>query len=358
MTNDPGENRRKAPPGPGPRVPTGWCTEEPEKSRGTAPSHRKSVRDPDYSAENTRKSPPRTFDGEVTVSAPAKINLTLDVTGLGEGGYHTIDSAMQTVSLYETVTVKKSRSLTLSSNARYIPTDRGNLAYRAAEEFFLFTGIKSGAEIRIKKKIPIKAGLAGGSADAAGAIVGLDRLYRTGLSKEELCRIGRKVSSDVPFIIQGGTKRATGRGEILSPCPALPPCRIVLAMPLLGSSTPRAYKGYDELGLTLPPRTPGLLSALEKGDLPLCCRNMKNDLEAATGKEIVRQTRALKKTLSENGALAALMTGSGAAVFGIFDDPAKAKTAGRRVRRLCRSVFYVRPVPSGAAVKKEVRGNP
>ena len=142
---------------------------------------------------------------KITVIAPAKINLSLDITGVDERGYHLLDMIMQSVSLFERVTVtKKDSDITLSSNARYIPTDSKNVAVKAAMLFFEYTGIDGGCHIHIRKTVPIKAGMAGGSADAAGVIVGLDKLYGTNLTKEQMCEIGAKAGSDVPFMIMGG----------------------------------------------------------------------------------------------------------------------------------------------------------
>ena len=285
---------------------------------------------------------------KVKVIAPAKINLSLNITGTDSRGYHLLDMVMQAVSVFEKVDIKKAdRGITLSSNARYIPTDERNVAYKAAREFFAATGISGGAEIFIKKRIPIKAGMGGGSADAAAVLKGLDRLYGTYLSTAQLCEIGAKAGSDVPFMIAGGTRRVGGTGEILSPCPPLPDCHIVICMPYRGVSTPAAFAKFDRLGEKTFVDTDGLIEAMAARDIKKCARLMANDLEKAADLDRIYR---LKKSLCENGALGALMTGSGAAVFGIFDDEAAAKAALQNIKRACRSIFLAKPVNYGAKI--------
>ena len=144
---------------------------------------------------------------QVNVIAPAKLNISLDVTGVDEKGYHLLDMIMQTVSVFEKITLTKQDEISMTSNAKFIPTDDKNVAVKAAIKFFEYTGINGGVHIHIKKTVPIKAGMAGGSADAAGVIVGLDYMYGTKLSVDQLCEIGLKCGSDIPFMIHGGTKR-------------------------------------------------------------------------------------------------------------------------------------------------------
>ena len=201
---------------------------------------------------------------KITVIAPAKINLSLDVVGLDDRGYHLLDMIMQTVSLFERVTVtKKEADITLTSNARYIPTDSKNVAVKAAMLFFEYTGIQGGCHIHIIKSVPIKAGMAGGSADAAGVIVALDKLYETNLTRVQMCEIGAKAGSDVPFMIMGGTKRVQGVGDIINPCPAMPRCHLVICMPEKGVSTPAAFANYDALGEKTLVETDKLVQAME-----------------------------------------------------------------------------------------------
>ena len=287
---------------------------------------------------------------KVTVIAPAKVNLSLDVTGIDERGYHLLDMIMQTVSLFERVTVtKKEAEITLSSNARYIPTDSKNVAVKAAMLFFEHTGIQGGCHIHIKKTVPIKAGMAGGSADAAGVLVALDKLYETHLSKEQLCEIGAKAGSDVPFMIVGGTKRVQGVGDIIMPCADMPRCHLVICMPEKGVSTPAAFANYDKLGEKTLVETDKLVEAMENDDIYSVAKYMANDLEKAAASE---DTQPIKEALIAQGAIGSVMTGSGAAVFGVFDDEEKAVAACDYFRSKVRSVFVAKPVDFGATIVK------
>lgn len=288
---------------------------------------------------------------KVTVIAPAKINLSLDILGVDERGYHLLDMIMQTVSLFERVTVsKKKKDITLSSNARYIPTDSKNVAVKAAMLFFEYTGIQGGAHIHIKKTVPIKAGMAGGSADAAGVIVGLDKIYETNLTHQQMCEIGAKAGSDVPFMIMGGTKRVQGVGEIIKPCPPMPRCHLVICMPDKGVSTPAAFANYDTLGEKTLVETDKLVAAMEENDIYGVAKYMANDLEKAAASEY---TQPIKEELIQQGAIGSVMTGSGAAVFGVFDDEDKAKAAVEYFRGRVRSVFIAKPVGFGATIVKD-----
>ena len=288
---------------------------------------------------------------KVTVIAPAKINLSLDILGVDERGYHLLDMIMQTVSLFERVTVsKKEKDITLSSNARYIPTDSKNVAVKAAMLFFEYTGIQGGVHIHIKKTVPIKAGMAGGSADAAGVIVGLDKIYETNLTRHQMCEIGAKAGSDVPFMIMGGTKRVQGVGEIIKPCPPMPRCYLVVCMPDKGVSTPAAFANYDTLGEKTLVETDKLVAAMEENDIYGVAKYMANDLEKAAASEY---TQPIKEELIQQGAIGSVMTGSGAAVFGVFDDEDKAKAAVEYFRGRVRSVFIAKPVGFGATIAKD-----
>ena len=287
----------------------------------------------------------------VTVIAPAKINLSLDITGVDEKGYHLLDMIMQTVSLFERVTItKQDESITLSSNARFIPTDSKNVAVKAAMQFFEYTGVKGGADIFIKKIVPIKAGMAGGSADAAGVIVGLDKLYGTNLTKEQMCEIGAKAGSDVPFMIMGGTKRVQGVGDIIMPCAPAPKCHFVICMPPKGVSTPTAFANYDKMGEKTLVETDKLVKAMEDGNVYDMAKYMANDLEKAAGS---KDTQPIKQMLIDEGAIGSVMTGSGAAVFGVFDDEEKAIKAAANLRLKVKSVFIAKPVNFGAIITSE-----
>ena len=291
---------------------------------------------------------------QVKVIAPAKINLSLDITGVDEKGYHLLDMVMQTISVFEKVTLTKQDDISMSSNAKFIPTDSRNTAVKAAVKFFEYTGIKGGVHIHIKKTVPIKAGMAGGSADAAGVIVGLNKLYDAGLTTEQMCEIGLMCGSDIPFMIHGGTKRIQGTGDIILPAPQMPQCHIVVCMPTKGVSTPQAYANYDEMGVKTLVENEKLLKAMKENNLAEMAKYMANDLEKAAGSD---ETEPIKKLLLDLGAIGSMMTGSGAAVFGIFDKEEKAEKAAKAIRDRetaakynIRSVFLAKPVNFGAKV--------
>ena len=294
---------------------------------------------------------------QVKVIAPAKINLSLDITGVDEKGYHLLDMVMQTISVFERVTLTKQEDITMSSNAKFIPTDSKNTAVKAAMKFFEYTGIKGGVHIHIKKTVPIKAGMAGGSADAAGVIVGLNHMYQAELSLEQMCEIGLMCGSDIPFMIHGGTKRIQGTGDIILPAPQMPQCHLVVCMPTKGVSTPQAYANYDAIGIKTVVENEKLLKAMEENNLGDIAKYMANDLEKAAGSE---ETEPIKKLLVELGAIGSMMTGSGAAVFGIFDSEETADKAAKAIRNkevslpcAIRSVFLAKPVSFGASVVKK-----
>ena len=283
----------------------------------------------------------------VTVLAPAKLNLTLGVTGFAENGYHTLDMLMQAVSLYEKVEVRKSAGLRLSLPGSRVPADGRNTAVKAALAFFHETGLLAGADITVHKRVPVRAGMAGGSADAAAGLVGLNELYGAHLSVQQLCAIGMKVGADVPFSILGGTARVTGVGDILTPMPACPKCWFTVCMPPQGVSTPRAYARFDEMGTDVKVDGEAAAAALYAGDLDALCAQMVNELqfssESTANEPICAALRAA-------GAKAALMTGSGAAVYGVFETRAQAEAAKTALLRTWPKVWAVHPVRCGAHV--------
>ena len=297
------------------------------------------------------------FMQQVKVIAPAKLNLSLEITGVDEKGYHLLDMMMQTVSVFEHITLTPQDDISMSSNARYIPTDSKNVAVKAAEKFFEYTGVKGGVHIHINKTVPIKAGMAGGSADAAGVIVGLDYMYGTNLTVEQMCEIGLKCGSDIPFMIHGGTKRIQGTGDIILPAPQMPDCYFVICMPTSGVSTPQAYANFDAMGVKANVDNEKLINAIKANDLAGIAKYMANDLELAAGSEY---TQPIKEALIRLGAVGSMMTGSGAAVYGIFDSEEKAQQAAAALKEksACekysiKSVFVAKPVPFGASVCKK-----
>lgn len=283
---------------------------------------------------------------ETMIEARAKINLTLDVTGRRDDGYHTVKMVMQTVRLHDAVKVtvthgeKKPQGIRLTCNLPYLPVDSRNLAYRAAELFYETTGtLLETCDIAIEKRIPVAAGLAGGSTDAAAVLRALDALHETGLSDEELCAMGLKLGADVPYCLRGGTMLAEGIGEELSPLPAMPHCYVVLCKPPFGVSTKEVYEQLDEIELEQRPDTDGIIRALEKGDFAGVCRRLHNVMEDVTAKKR-RQIAEIRAFLTENGADGTLMSGSGPTVYGLFSDENRARTAAKMLRHRFSDTFF------------------
>ncbi len=285
-------------------------------------------------------------DKSITLRAPAKINLFLDITGKRPDGYHTISGVMHTVGLWDDVTVsltpraKGDDPITLTCSRPDLPTDSGNLGYRAAEAFLAAVGRESdpefGISIHIEKRIPAAAGMAGGSTDAAAVLKGLNTLFGEPLDTDGLCRVGLTLGADVPFCIVGGAQVTEGVGEVLTPVRELPPCPMVIACGGEGVSTPGAYRALDQLfedfdGRLYAPREErlsALLDALDKGDLSGVAASVYNIFEYAV---LPRHSLAfpIKRLMQEHGATVTLMSGSGPSVFGIFPSRELAEQALR-----------------------------
>lgn len=261
--------------------------------------------------------------------AYAKLNISLDVTGKREDGYHNMLMVMQSISLSDELHIElnDSGSVTSRSNFRFVPGDDRNLAVKAAKVFFAKLGDKcSGAHIYIKKHIPVGSGMGGGSADAAAVLKALNRNFDSPYSPAELADIGAEVGSDVPFCVIGGTALVQGRGELISPLPSMPKCRFVVCKPSFSISTPELFKKLDTVPNRRHPDTAGIVEALEAGDLNRVCRRMYNVFEEVSDRRF-RCVAEIKSILLDHGALGAVMTGSGSAVFGVFDNDGKAETA-------------------------------
>lgn len=284
---------------------------------------------------------------QVTVIAPAKLNLTLDVTGILPGGYHALDMIMQTITLYERVTLRKSQGMSLRLPGSKVPPNDKNTAIKAALAFFHYTGLLAGVDIEVHKVTPVRAGMAGGSADAAAVLVGLNALYNAKLSMSELCAIGATIGADVPFALMGGTCRVQGIGDMMKPLPPCPDCWFTVVMPSVGVSTPAAFAAYDEVGSSVHPDTAAAEQAIRDEDLSALCAATGNALEECSG---AKETGHIKQLLTQNGALASLMTGSGSAVFGIFDSEAKAKAAADALKSEYKQVYLTKPDRGGARV--------
>ena len=282
---------------------------------------------------------------DTTVRARAKINLTLDVTGRREDGYHTVEMVMQSIALHDTVRVttihgeKKPRGIVLSCSLPFLPTDERNLAYRAAELFYKETGaLLETCEIHIEKRIPVAAGLAGGSTDAAAVLRALNALHTAGLTDDELCEMGLKLGADVPFCLRGGTMLAQGIGEELSLLPDMPHCGVVLCKPPFAVPTKEVYQEIDCVDILEHPDNTGMMAALNQEDYEGVCAYLSNVMETVTAAKR-RQIGEIKSFLAENGADGTLMSGSGPTVYGLFSDESRAKTAAKMLRRRFADTF-------------------
>ena len=288
----------------------------------------------------------------VHLLAPAKLNLSLDVVGILPGGYHALDMVMQAVSLYEQVTLRRSVDLVVRIPGSRIPTGPKNTAYKAALAFFYYTGLLAGADITIRKSVPVRAGMGGGSADAAAVLVGLNTLYGAHLSMTELCALGASVGADVPFALMGGTCRVQGLGDLIKALPPCPDCWFTVVMPGYGISTPAAFAAYDQIGSPTHHDCAAQETAIRAGDLNGLCSAAGNALEVCAGGA---DTAALKEALTAHGARAALMTGSGAAVFGIFETEDAARQAASALEAAGRQIYTLCPDRGGARVVKVTR---
>ncbi len=283
----------------------------------------------------------------VTIEAPAKINLTLDVKGRRSDNYHEIETIMHQVDLADLVFVRrKAEGIRVITDLPELPDDESNLAYKAAQEFFRKTGIAAGVEVIIKKKIPVGAGLAGGSTDAAAVIKGLDCLYGTGLSLEEMLEIAATVGSDVPFCILGGTALARGRGEILTPLATDIILTLVLVKPNFSVSTKEVYEGLATVEITERPDTQEVMRGLMAHDIETVCRGLRNVLEEVTASWFP-EVRLIKAKMKELKAQAALMSGSGPTVFGLFKEEGEAVEAFNHFRLYYEETYLVKSYRKG-----------
>lgn len=264
----------------------------------------------------------------------AKINISLDVTGKRPDGYHDMVMPMQTLSLCDELTLRlEGEGIRARSNLRYVPSDDRNLAVRAAKRYLTEIGKPDqGLQIELRKKIPVGSGMGGGSADAAAVLRALNRAYGEPLSREDLTALAGEIGSDVAFCLIGGTMLATGRGEVLRPLPPLPPCRIVIVKPGFSISTPELFQKLDRTPIRCHPDTEGLIAAMRQGDLSGVCRRLYNVFEDVDDRRM-RTIRQIKGGLLDGGALGAVMTGTGSAVFGLFADDAAAESCCGRMKK-------------------------
>lgn len=278
-----------------------------------------------------------------TKKAPAKINLAIDVLRKRPDGYHDVIMIMQSVALYDTINVKPIRGgkITVTTDSNLVPVGSDNIVYKVAELLKNKYNVKDGAEIQIEKNIPVAAGLAGGSTDAAATIKLLNKAWGLKMSKAEVLEIAKKIGSDVPFCLEGGTALAEGLGEKLTSIKPLPDCFILLAKPDINISTKEVYEGIDIEEIKERPDIKGMMEALNKGDLSGVASRLCNVLENVTIKKCP-QIPNIKEKLIEYGALGSVMSGSGPTVFGIFDDQSKAYYAYDHVKTMVNEIFVVK----------------
>lgn len=293
----------------------------------------------------------------ITLKAPAKINLILDIVGKRDDGYHNLRSVMQAISIFDYVTLTVSESRTnadfpnikIKCDKPNIPTDKRNIVYKALNAFFKASGKTDfgDIEIDIKKNIPSGAGLAGGSADGAAVLVGLNKISGEIFSLKKLCEIGASIGADVPFCIVGGTTLCEGIGEKLTPLTPLPDCKILVVKPDISISTPLSYKKFDELKKPKLSDFDAFMQALKIGELPEISNKLSNSLEEATGESIIEE---IKNTIIHSGALGSIMTGSGSAVFGIFDNVGDAEQCAEKFYNSQKFCQICSPVKYGAQI--------
>lgn len=276
------------------------------------------------------------------LKALGKINLGLDVLGRRENGYHDVRMVMQTVYLYDRIIIKKKKTpgIELETNLYYLPVNENNLAYQAAKMLMDEFHIEEGVSIQLEKHIPVAAGMAGGSSNAAAVLFGINRMFSLGLTQKELMERGVKLGADVPYCIMRGTVLAEGIGEILTPLSPMPKCYVLIAKPTVSVSTKMVYEKLDSHEIEDHPDIDGILEGLEKQDLRKIAHSMGNVLERVTV-DAYPVIDKIKETMIKEGALNAMMSGSGPTVFGLFEEKAAAKKAAAKIReeKLTRQVY-------------------
>jgi 4-diphosphocytidyl-2-C-methyl-D-erythritol kinase len=275
--------------------------------------------------------------------APAKINLVLDVLRKRDDGYHEVEMIMTMVDLADRLEMEElpRDTIIISSQVGYIPLDEKNLAFQAARLIKERYDVKQGVYIHLDKKIPVAAGLAGGSSDAAAALRGLNRLWKLQIPEDELCRLGAELGSDVPFCVTGGTAIARGRGEQLEHIAGPPQCWVVLAKPPINVSTADVYGRFRANELKEHPSIPNMVSALERGSFTDICDGLGNVLEKVT-LDLYPEVMQLKESMIRLGADGVLMSGSGPTVFGLVSKEAKLPRIYNGLRGFCKEVYVVR----------------
>ena len=277
--------------------------------------------------------------------AMAKINLALDVLGRRPDGYHDVRMIMQTISMYDAldIQIKKEPGIELSTNLPYVPADSRNLAYKAADLLMQEFHIKEGLQIHLEKFIPVSAGMAGGSSDAAAVLVGVNNLFRLGLSQEELMKRGSMLGADIPYCVMRGTALAEGIGEKLTPLPSVPECFVLVGKPPVSVSTKAAYESLRLDAIDQRPDIDGMIESLKAGDLRGITSRMQNVFQPGIS-EAHPVIGDIIKLMEENGAMKAIMSGSGPSVFGVYERRKDASNAAEKLRAsgMARTVYVAR----------------
>ena len=285
---------------------------------------------------------------KIQLKALAKINLGLDVLRRREDGYHEVKMIMQTIGLHDDLEIRKTKTpgIQVKTNLYYLPTNENNLVYKAAKLLMDEFQIQDGVSIQLKKRIPVAAGMAGGSSDGAAVLWGINQMYGLGLSMQALMERGFRLGADVPYCIQRGTALAEGIGEKLSVLPSMPKCTILIAKPGISVSTKFVYENLhaNDLKPEQHPDVDSMIEAMRQKDLGLLCSRMGNVLETVTipAYPVINE---IKRTMMDNGAIGSMMSGSGPTVFGIFDSPVAAKQAVKAVRaaKLAKQICLTTP---------------
>ena len=270
---------------------------------------------------------------KMELKALGKINLGLDVLGRRENGYHDVRMVMQTVYLYDQIRMEKTKKpgIELLTNLFYLPVNENNLAYQAADLLMKEFHVKEGVKITLDKHIPVAAGMAGGSSNAAAVLFGINRMFSLGLSQKELMERGVTLGADVPYCVMRGTVLAEGIGEELSVLPAMPKCTVLIAKPPISVSTKMVYEALDSKEIVEHPDIDGILEGLRKGDLHKVADSMGNVLEDVTI-PMHPVIADIKQVMQDCGAIGAMMSGSGPTVFGLFENRASAREAQKMIR--------------------------
>ena len=279
------------------------------------------------------------------IKAYAKINISLDIVGKRESdGYHLLKMIMQNIDLYDEISIEKQKEdITISCNKSYVPTDSRNLAYKAASLFKETYNIEDGVHIDIVKNIPVSAGLAGGSTDAAAVLKLMNKIFKVNASNKELMALGLKLGADIPYCINGGTALCEGIGEKITTLAPFKDKILVLVKPSFGVSTKEVYKAFNLDRVRVHPKTENLIEAMEQDNLYYVANNMKNLLENVT----LRKHNILikiKEDMNRYGAVGSMMSGSGPSVFAFFDDMLKAQRCYEKMKENYREVFLTRTI--------------